>query len=62
MPQPLNGFGNCIDRLTMLGPYDAVVPRISGHAYITEISQVGLDPADPLPTGYVLSDTWPAGN
>jgi proline racemase len=62
MPQPLTGFGSCIDRLTMLGPYDAVAPRISGQAYITEISQVGLDPADPFPTGYVLSDTWPAGN
>jgi proline racemase len=62
MPQPLNGVGSCIDRLTTVGPYDAVVPRISGQACITEIGQVGLDPADPFRTGYVLSDTWPAGN
>ncbi len=55
-------FGSHIDRLTAVGPYDAVVPRISGQAYITEISQVGLDPADPFPTGYVLSDTWPNGS
>jgi len=55
-------FGSRIDRLTTVGPYDAVIPRISGQAYITEISQVGLDPADPFPTGYVLSDTWPTGN
>ena len=55
-------FGSRIDRLTTVGPYDAVIPRISGEAYITEISQVGLDPADPFPTGYVLSDTWPTGN
>jgi hypothetical protein len=27
------------------------------QAYITEISQIGLDPADPFPRGYVLSDT-----
>jgi proline racemase len=54
-------FGSRIDRLTTVGPYDAVVPRISGQAYITEISQVGLDPTDPFPTGYVLSDTWPSG-
>jgi proline racemase len=53
-------FGSRIDRLTTVGPYEAVVPRISGQAYITEISQVGLDPADPFPTGYVLSDTWPS--
>ncbi|WP_396913003.1 proline racemase family protein [Mycolicibacterium sp.] len=52
-------FGARIDRMTTVGPYEAVVPRISGQAYITEISQVGLDPADPFPTGYKLSDTWP---
>jgi proline racemase len=55
-------FGSRIDRLTTVGPFEAVVPRISGQAYITEISQVGLDPADPFPTGYVLSDTWPSGS
>lgn len=53
-------FGSRIDRLTTVGPYDAVIPRISGQAYITELSQVGLDPADPFPTGYILSDTWPS--
>ncbi|ORA33670.1 proline racemase family protein [Mycobacterium aquaticum] len=52
-------FGARIDRMSTVGPYEAVVPRISGQAYITEISQVGLDPADPFPTGYKLSDTWP---
>lgn len=54
-------FVASIDRLTIVGPYDAVIPRVSGQAYITEISQVGLDPADPFPTGYTLSDTWPVG-
>lgn len=52
-------FGARIDRVSTVGPYEAVIPRISGQAYITEISQVGLDPADPFPTGYKLSDTWP---
>ena len=52
-------FGARIDRMSTVGPYDAVIPRISGQAYITEISQVGLDPADPFLTGYKLSDTWP---
>ncbi|QQZ13325.1 MULTISPECIES: proline racemase family protein [Rhodococcus] len=55
-------FESRIDRLTKVGTYDAVVPRVSGQAYITELSQVGLDPADPFPTGYTLSDTWPTGN
>lgn len=53
-------FGGRIDRMTTVGSYEAVVPRISGQAFITEISQVGLDPADPFPTGYILSDTWPS--
>ena len=52
-------FSSRIDRLTTVGGYDAVVPRVAGQAFITEISQVGLDPADPYPTGYRLSDTWP---
>ena len=54
-------FHSRIDKTTRLGSYDAVIPRIAGQAYITEISNVGLDPADPYPTGYVLSDTWPNG-
>lgn len=52
-------FRSRIDKTTNVGAYDAVIPRIAGQAFITEISQVGLDPADPYPTGYVLSDTWP---
>lgn len=52
-------FDSRIDRMAAVGSYDAVIPRISGQAFITEISQVGLDPADPFPTGYTLSDTWP---
>ena len=53
-------FTSRIDKVTRVGSYDAIVPRIAGQAFITEISQVGLDPADPFPTGYKLSDTWPS--
>lgn len=52
-------FLSHIDRVTSVGTYDAVIPRVAGQAFITELSQVGLDPADPYPTGYTLSDTWP---
>ena len=38
----------------------AVVPEISGRAWITGTSQLLCDPADPWPEGYRLSDTWPA--
>jgi trans-L-3-hydroxyproline dehydratase len=37
----------------------AIVPAIRGSAWITGISQVFVDPSDPFPQGYVLSDTWP---
>ena len=51
-------FVGVIEELTTVGPYPAVVPSVAGQAWITEISQVGLDPTDPFPTGYTLSDTW----
>ena len=35
--------------------------EITGRAWITAFHQYVLDPSDPLPTGYTLSDTWPAG-
>ena len=37
----------------------AIVPVISGRAWITGTHQHMLDPADPWPTGYRLADTWP---
>jgi trans-L-3-hydroxyproline dehydratase len=37
----------------------AIVPVISGRAWITGTAQYMLDPADPWPAGYRLADTWP---
>jgi proline racemase len=37
----------------------AIVPAIRGSAWITGITQVFVDPSDPFPEGYLLSDTWP---
>jgi proline racemase len=37
----------------------AIVPAIRGTAWITGVSRVLLDPTDPFPEGYLLSDTWP---
>ena len=36
-----------------------VVPAIRGTAWITGVTKVLLDPTDPFPEGYLLSDTWP---
>jgi proline racemase len=44
---------------TTVGGRPAIVPAIRGSAWITGITQVLLDPTDPFPEGYLLSDTWP---
>lgn len=47
-----------ITRTTTLGDRPAVVPRISGRAWIYGVCQLGVDPSDPYPLGYALPDTW----
>jgi proline racemase len=36
-----------------------IVPAIRGSAFITGITELYVDPEDPFPEGYLLSDTWP---
>lgn len=48
-----------IDSLTELAGNAAIYPCISGRAWITGTHQHLLDPDDPWPQGYRLSDTWP---
>jgi len=50
-----------IDSLTDVAAKPAILPRIAGRAWITGTHQLLLDPADPWPQGYRLSDTWPVG-
>lgn len=45
---------------TTVGNRPAVIPEISGRGWITGIHQHMLDPSDPWPEGYRLSDTWGA--
>jgi len=42
-----------------VGGRAAIVPAIRGSAWITGITEVFVDPDDPFPEGYLLSDTWP---
>ncbi|MDX1710689.1 MAG: proline racemase family protein [Rhodovibrionaceae bacterium] len=37
----------------------AIVPAIAGRAFLTGTHRHTLDPRDPWPQGYRLSDTWP---
>lgn len=52
-------FIGTVVRETMVAGQKAIIPSISGRAWISGISQLMLDPADPWPSGYKLSDTWP---
>ncbi len=45
---------------TQVGDTPAILPEISGRGWITGIHQHMLDPSDPWPQGYRLSDTWGA--
>ena len=42
-----------------VGDRAGILPTISGRAWITGTHQHMLDPSDPWPAGYRLSDTWP---
>jgi len=43
---------------TMVGPYRAVVPTLSGQAWITGFSSYVVDPTDPFPDGFTVGDIW----
>lgn len=51
-------FTGRILEATTVADRPAIVPEISGRAWITGIHQHLLDPDDPWPSGYRLSDTW----
>ena len=46
--------------LMTVGDHPAIRPEISGRGWITGIHQHMLDPGDPWPEGYRLTDTWGA--
>jgi proline racemase len=39
---------------TRVGPYEAVIPTITGRAWITGTAQYMLDPSDPFPAGFLV--------
>lgn len=44
---------------TTAGNHKAITPQITGRAWISGQSTLLLDPDDPYPDGYKVSDTWP---
>jgi len=43
---------------TRVGNYPAVVPALSGQAWITGFAQYVVDPDDPFPNGFTVGDIW----
>ena len=51
-------FTGRLVRKTKVGDYDAVVPTITGRAWITGFAQYVVDANDPFPEGYTIGDIW----
>lgn len=43
---------------TKVGPYQAVIPTLSGRAWITGFAEYVVDPEDPFPEGFTVGDIW----
>jgi proline racemase len=52
-------FHCSIEEECTVGGRPAIIPTVAGRAWITGTQQHMLDPDDPFPAGYRLSDTWP---
>ncbi len=46
---------------TRVGQYPAVIPTLSGRAWITGFAQYVVDPEDPFPDGFTVADIWGSG-
>jgi len=51
-------FTGRLVRETTMGAYPAVIPTISGTAWITGFAQYVVDPEDPFPNGFTVGDLW----
>lgn len=49
--------GNVVEETTV-GPYRAIVPSITGQAWITGFASYVVDPTDPFPDGFTVGDIW----
>ena len=43
---------------TTVGPFSAVLPELTGQAWITGFAQYVVDPDDPFPEGFTVGDIW----
>jgi proline racemase len=52
-------FTGCLLSETTVGAYPAVVPSLTGSAWITGMAQYVVDAEDPFPEGFTVGDLWP---
>ena len=55
-------FDGRIVGTTHVAETPAIVPAIRGSAWITGTAELYVDPDDPFPEGYLLTDTWPGSD
>jgi proline racemase len=51
-----------IVRETRVGPHAAIVPTLTGRAWITGYAEFVVDPDDPFPAGFTVGDLWSAAD
>ena len=51
-------FTGRLIRKTKVGNFDAIIPTISGRAWITGFAQYVVDENDPFPEGFTIGDIW----
>lgn len=51
-------FNVSISGTTTIAGRPAVLPRVSGRGWLHGIHQIGLDPTDPYPHGFMVADCW----
>lgn len=54
-------FTGRLVRECVVAEHQAMIPTISGSAWLTGFAQYLLDPEDPFPTGYTVGDIWGTG-
>jgi proline racemase len=52
-------IGSTFDGYIVAETENGIVPAIRGSGFITGRTELYVDPRDPFPEGYLLSDTWP---
>lgn len=50
--------GKILKETIVAGTKVPIVPSVEGSAYITQYSEVEVDPEDPFPNGYRVAEIW----